>query len=131
MVHILIVDDDEDDRDLLTIAIHEVDPTVRCAMARNGQEALHGLQVMEYPRPSLIFLDLNMPRLNGVQFMKELNKDRELKGIPVVIYTTSKLQEDVEKMLALGAIHFFTKPTSFEELCKSVKDVFAKASIHS
>jgi CheY-like chemotaxis protein len=131
MTHILIIDDDEDDRDLLTIAIHEADPTINCAMARNGQEALHGLKVMEFPKPHLIFLDLNMPRLNGVQFMNELTKDRELHDIPVVIYTTSKIKEDVEKMLALGASYFLTKPTSFNELCRSVKDILTKVTTHS
>ncbi|WP_276372857.1 response regulator [Chryseolinea sp. H1M3-3] len=131
MTHILIIDDDEDDRELLTIAIHEVDPSIHCAMARNGEEALHGLKVMEFPKPHVIFLDLNMPRLNGDQFMNELRKDRELHDIPVVIYTTSKLKEDAEKMRALGASDFLTKPTSFNELCRSVKEILAKVTTHS
>jgi CheY-like chemotaxis protein len=130
MVHVLVVDDDEDDRDLLSIAIHELDPRIKCTMARNGQEALDGLRMSLFPKPHLIFLDLNMPRLNGVQFIKELKKDRVLQDIPVAIYTTSKLKEDAELMMALGAVHFMTKPTGFSDLCRSVQEIFAKEMIN-
>jgi CheY-like chemotaxis protein len=129
MVYVLIVDDDEDDRDLLTFAIHELHPSIKCIMAGNGQEALHGLR-FQYPKPRMIFLDLNMPRLSGVSLLKELKKDRYLQDIPVVIYTTSKLPEDQDEMRKLGAIHFITKPTSFTELCKRIAEVFAKEMIH-
>lgn len=66
MTRVLIVDDDEDDRDLLTIAIHELDPKIHCILARNGEEALQGLRAQNLSKPDLIFLDLNMPRTNGV-----------------------------------------------------------------
>jgi CheY-like chemotaxis protein len=127
--HILIIDDDEDDRDLLSIAVHELDPKIHCAMARNGQEALDTLQTLKFPRPQLIFLDLNMSRMNGVQFIQEMKKDRVLQDIPVIVYTTSKLKEDAEKMLSLGASHVLTKPTSFKELCRNVRDIFEKEMI--
>ena len=130
MVHVLIVDDDEDDRDLLTIAIHELDSTVDCILARNGEEALQGLRLEKFPKPDLIFLDLNMPRVNGVQFLRELKSDSSLHYIPVVIYTTSKQQLELEESKALGAVHFLTKPSSFQELCKMIADVFGKEMIH-
>ena len=130
MIHILIVDDDEDDRDLLSSAIHEIDREIKCAMARNGQEALEGLRMLQFPKPQLIFIDLNMPRFNGEQFLKEIKKDRALQDIPVVIYTTSKLKGDAEKMHAVGAAHFLTKPTSFKDLCRKVHEIFVKEMIH-
>jgi CheY-like chemotaxis protein len=126
MVHVLIIDDDEDDRDLLSDAIHELDPHIQCTMAGNGQEALDGLRLVRFPKPQMIFLDLNMPRLDGVQFIQELKKDRVLQDIPVVVYTTSKLKEDDKKMHALGAVYFLTKPTSFQVLCRKVHEVFVK-----
>ena len=130
MANVLIVDDDEDDRDLFCIAVHELDPKINCILARNGEEALQGLRLEKFPKPDLIFLDLNMPRLNGFQFLRELKKDIQLKGIPIVIYTASKQQEDLDETKELGAEHFFAKPNSFMELCQIVRGVFAKELIH-
>jgi CheY-like chemotaxis protein len=129
MANVLIVDDDEDDRDLFCIAVHELEPKINCILARNGEEALQGLQLEKFPKPDLIFLDLNMPRLNGIQFLRELKKDNQLKVIPVVIYTASKQQQDLEETKELGVEHFFAKPSSFRELCKIIKDVFTKEMI--
>ena len=78
MANVLIVDDDEDDRDLFCIAVHELEPKINCILARNGEEALQGLQLEKFPKPDVIFLDLNMPRLNGIQFLRELKKDSQL-----------------------------------------------------
>ena len=63
MVYVLIVDDDEDDRDLFCDAVNIVDPSIGCIMARNGEEALEGLKSRDFHTPDIIFLDLNMPRL--------------------------------------------------------------------
>ena len=71
-----------------------------------------------------------MPRLNGFQFLRELKQDIQLKGIPIVIYTASKHEEDLDETKELGAEHFFSKPNSFMELCQIVRDVFAKELIH-
>jgi CheY-like chemotaxis protein len=131
MANVLIVDDDEDDRDLFCIAVHELEPKINCILARNGEEALQGLRLEKFPKPDLIFLDLNMPRLNGFQFLRELKQDSiQLKGIPIVIYTASKNEEDLDETKELGAEHFFAKPNSFMELCQIVRDVFAKELIH-
>lgn len=124
MARVLIVDDDEDDRDLFCVAVHEVESSINCIIARNGEEALCGLRSNDFPKPDLIFLDLNMPRVNGVQCLREIKKDRNLRNIPVVIYTTSKLKEDQEITKKLGAAHFITKPSSFKELCKLIEGVF-------
>jgi CheY-like chemotaxis protein len=131
MANVLIVDDDEDDRDLFCIAVHELEPKINCILARNGEEALQGLQLEKFPKPDLIFLDLNMPRLNGIQFLRELKKDRQLQLIPIVIYTASLQEKDLDEAKELGAEHFFAKPSSFKGLCKIIKDVFAKEMIRS
>ena len=129
MAKVLIVDDDEDDRDLLFEAIHEVDRSTKCIVARNGQEALAGLRRAEMPTPDLIFLDLNMPRVNGMQFMQEIRRDPTLQDIPVVIYTTSKLSKDELECKRLGAVYFITKPNSFRGICKIVSEIFANEMI--
>jgi CheY-like chemotaxis protein len=131
MPHILIVDDDEDDRDLLSDALHDIDPSIKCLVARNGEEAFIGLSMRQYPEPDLIFLDLNMPRLDGIQFLRVLKKDRSLQDIPVVIYSTSKLAKEREQCMNLGAVHFITKPNSFRELRRLMSDVLIKEMILS
>ena len=129
-MNILIVDDDEDDRDLLTWAIHDIQPSINCIMARNGQEALKCLRSNKYPKPNLIFLDLNMPRLNGFLCLTEIKQDIFLQDVPVVIYTTSKLKEDEARARCLGADYFITKPPTVVELQRSIEKVFAKELIH-
>ena len=126
MAYILIVDDDEDDRELFCDALREVDPSIVCVHAQDGQQALLGLRLKEFPIPHIIFIDLNMPRLNGFQCLKELKKDRALQNIPVAIYTTSKIKEHKEECERLGASHFITKPTRFTELCSVISEVLVK-----
>jgi CheY-like chemotaxis protein len=129
-MNILIVDDDEDDRDLLTWAIHDIQSSINCIMARSGQEAMKGLRANKYPRPNLIFLDLNMPGLNGFQCLSEIKQDIFLQDIPVVIYTTSKRKEDEARARSLGADYFITKPPTVVELQRSIEKVLAKELIH-
>jgi CheY-like chemotaxis protein len=126
MANVLIVDDDEDDRDLFCIAVYEWDAKINCILARNGEEALQGLRLEKFPKPDLIFLDLNMPRMNGFQFLRELKTDRGLSYIHIEIYTASDQQQDLEETKELGADHFFKKPNTFKELYQIVGDVFAK-----
>ena len=129
MVRVLIVDDDEDDRDLFCTAVHEIDESIDCAMAKNGEEALQALRKKTLQKPQLIFLDLNMPRVSGVQCLQELKRDKTLQDIPVVVYSTSKLSEDKHLMHLLGAADFITKPSSFTELCRLIKTTFSKELI--
>ena len=74
----------------------------------------------------MIFLDLNMPRLNGKQCLAELKREAHLRDIPVIIYSTSSEKRDIEETSRLGAAHFLTKPNKFEELCKALTFVVVK-----
>lgn len=123
MLRFLIVDDDEDDRELFCTAVEGVEPTIECASAIDGEDALSGLRCGRLAKPDLIFLDLNMPRLNGVRTLIEFKKDRQLKDIPVVIYSTSKLPRDKEQTAALGAIGFITKPTALSDLEQTITEI--------
>ena len=120
MVYVLIVDDDEDDRDLFCDAVNIVDPSIGCIIARNGEEALEGLKSRDFHTPDIIFLDLNMPRLNGMQCLRALKNDSLFEHIPVVIYTTSKLKEDKKAAMEAGAADFITKPTTRKALCQAI-----------
>lgn len=113
---VLIVDDDLDDRALLLEALQEADGTLQCFCAGNGQEALRLLLQPDARCPDLIFLDLNMPRMNGKAFLKHLGQMDAFNQIPVIIYTTSKLAEDIAETRQLGAAQFITKPDSYEAI---------------
>ena len=112
----LIVDDDADDRMLVIESVREIDDTIECKIARNGEQALELLRNIEIPLPNFIFLDIRMPRLNGKKCLFEIKKDERLKHIPVIIYTTSKAVEESKELRAMGAFHFISKPRNAEEI---------------
>ncbi len=112
---ILLVDDDVDDQLFFMDAIKELEPTLECGIANNGVEALDHLKKVS-PPPSIIFLDLNMPLMNGFECLAQLKKINRYKEIPVIIFTTSNHPVDMERTIAMGAIMYFTKPTDFIDL---------------
>jgi CheY-like chemotaxis protein len=118
---ILIVDDDEDDQLYFRDAINQVNPGIQCEMANNGKEAL--VQIEIPPPPDLIFLDLNMPVMNGYECLATLKKTNRYKHIPVVIFTTSKNSMDIERSQNLGASLFLTKPSNFTILCNKLRTI--------
>lgn len=111
----LLVDDDPDDTFLFGEVLHDIDPTVAFLTAANGQEALDTLK-STHSLPDLIFLDLNMPRMGGVECLSTLKADAALKDIPVIIYTTSSQSRDIEETMRKGAVCFITKPSNMKEL---------------
>lgn len=119
---VLIVDDDADDRELFCEAVQEIDETIQCITASNGEAALKLLdnEKKDRPLPDYIFLDLNMPRLNGKQCLALIKSSPELQHIPIIIYTTSKLKEDVTETKRLGASYFITKPSKQKDLKKII-----------
>jgi CheY-like chemotaxis protein len=116
MIDLLLVDDDEDDRELFCLAIRDLDPSIRVSIAVNGEEALSMLSIDKHYKPDFIFLDLNLPRVTGKECLAQLKKVNHLRHIPVIIYTTSKLEEDKAETKKLGAAHFITKPSKLTEL---------------
>ncbi len=119
---ILLVDDDDDDQFLFKDAVKQVAPGTECASAYNGIEALRYLKSAS-PRPSLIFLDLNMPLMNGFECLEHLKVDARLSAIPVIIFTTSSNHADKKRAEELGAAMFFTKTFSFKLLKDSLRDI--------
>ena len=118
---ILLVDDDADDQLYFLDAINEVHESVECDIANNGKEAL--LQMEVPPPPDVIFLDLNMPVMNGYECLEHLKKQDRYKNIPVIIFTTSKDIQDIDRVKKMGAHLFFTKPTNFSTLCTKLDKI--------
>lgn len=114
---ILLVDDDPEDRDIIkdAMAHHQADDVIH--FAENGEQALTILD--DYFNndqvPCLVVLDLNMPKMNGTEILRQIKNNERFKEIPVIIYTTSINSLEKEKCIKLGAHDFFTKPISFNE----------------
>lgn len=121
---VIIIDDDEDDIEFLQMAVREVDASCECSGYSNSTEALCLLTGHDTNLPDFIFLDLNMPRLNGKSCLQQLKKNHRLSAIPVVIYSTSQQQSDRNEMLQLGAAYYFSKPVLYEEVLQIVETVF-------
>ena len=127
MAHILIVDDD--DGDIFREAVQELQPSVNCILARSCQEALSDLLVSPSPTAALIFMDINMRGIDGLQCIGEIKKNRSFQDIPIVIYTGSNLRDDRTKAEATGAAYYVEKPNSFTELYKTLQQIFEKEMI--
>jgi len=121
---VLLVDDDEDDRDFFLSVLETIDGSLQCETAENGSIALRNLT--EGRRlPDLIFLDLNMPVMNGKEFLKEIKKHKHLENIPVIILSTSSDQATISETARLGAVDFVTKPNKLSLLETRLKEIFA------
>ncbi len=127
---VLVADDDADDRLLIRDAFQECQSQALLQFAIDGVDAINYLTRREKyerpedsPRPGLILLDLNMPRKDGLETLKEIKNNPHLLDIPVVVLTTSNAQEDVCKMYAHGVSSFIVKPNSFDNLVKITQDL--------
>ena len=123
-ITILICDDDEDDRMLTQQALQDAHVSNSIRFVVDGEQLLDYLyQRGEYagetgkaPRPGLILLDLNMPKMNGREALKIIKEDKSLHDIPVVVLSTSRLDEDIVRSYQLGVNSFITKPVTFTGL---------------
>lgn len=129
MQTILIVEDSDDDYEATERAFREVkleNPILRC---EDGQDALDLLyhqgkyQNDDIPRPGIIFLDLNMPGVDGRKVLTKIKSDQSLKDIPVVILTTSDNEKDVKECYQTGANTYIQKPVDLDHFIDSVKSL--------
>lgn len=125
---ILLVDDDKDDQLFFVEALRELQPSLACGIANNGLQALEYLETVP-PPPLLIFLDLNMPLMNGFECLEHLKKANDYKEIPVIIFTTSNHPVDIERTLSMGAKMYFTKPGDFNTLKSKLQDILKTYSL--
>ncbi|MEW6420484.1 MAG: response regulator [Deinococcota bacterium] len=123
-IEILLVEDSEPDILLTEEAFAAAGVTNRLHLARDGVEALDFLrQVGEYadaPRPDVILLDINMPRMNGMEVLAELKRDPQLMTIPVIVLTTSQADEDILRSYQAHAASYVVKPIDFEHFYQAI-----------
>ena len=122
---LFIIDDDLEDQEIFMEALKEVDPSILCYSATSGEDAFKKLETDLVMLPELIFLDMNMPRLNGKQVLKELKNSRTLYSVPVIMYSTSFGPNDLEEISRIGASHHLLKPSKFEDLCRALGQILS------
>ena len=127
-IAILMADDDEEDRMLASDALEEAKLMNPLGFVKDGEELMRYLRGNgeyadreKYPLPGLILLDLNMPRKDGREALREIKENPDLRTIPVVVMTTSRAEEDIVKSYHLGVSGYITKPVSFEGLVNIMK----------
>ncbi|MES2592990.1 MAG: response regulator [Bacteroidota bacterium] len=120
---ILLVDDDADERSLFVEAAGTINPPVICHVSPDGKEAMEFLEKNSDNLPGVIFLDINMPVMNGWHCLKELKSKERLKDIPVIMYSTSSRQREIDIAIDLGAVCFCVKPENFNMLKQILETV--------
>ncbi len=117
---ILLADDDRDDIEMFCEALEMVNENIICHCAQNGDQAWRMLNDNN-EKPQLIFLDINMPIMNGWECLKLIKKDQNYQDIPVIMISTSSHKNDMETASQLGALGYFVKPNDFNDLKSMLK----------
>ena len=111
-----LIDDDTDDQEIFSFVMQEVYNPAQCFFANDGVQAIEKIKGDTLFIPDLIFIDINMPKINGVQCLAEIKKVSRLKNVPAYMYSTSAETEIVEECKRLGATDFIKKHTDITEL---------------
>ena len=117
---ILLIEDDNVDVMIVQRAFKDLKITNQLVNMTNGEEALEFLKTEGDKRPCVILLDLNMPKMNGIEFLKIIKSDDVLKRIPVVVLTVSKEQQDKVKSFRLGVAGYVVKPVDYENFVEAI-----------
>ncbi len=123
LIHILLADDDEDDRLFFKDAFEEIKIKTLVHTVSDGVELMDYLTQGGIVLPHVLFLDLNMPRKNGMECLKEIKQIDRLKDIAVVIYSTSSSEENIEETFVNGANVYINKPSDFDILKKVLSEI--------
>jgi two-component system response regulator len=127
MFEILLVEDQEGDVGLTREALRRSEKQINLSVASNGEEALAFLRrqadYVDAVRPDLILLDLNMPRMDGREVLAAMKKDRALRVIPVIVFTSSSAESDVQKAYELGARCYVTKPSDWARFSEVIGSI--------
>lgn len=123
---IVLTDDDEDDRFFFQEALDALNFDITYNQFEDGSELMNHLKSTLINLPSLLFLDLNMPKKSGLECLKEIRADEVLKDLFVIIYSTSSSENDILKAYEVGADNYLSKPTSFKNLKSSLFNILTR-----
>jgi CheY-like chemotaxis protein len=124
-----LIDDDVDDQEIFELALRDVDHSIKCYYANDGVEAVNKLNSEIGFIPDFIFLDLNMPRMNGIQCLAQIKKITRLKDVPVIMYSTSSDSKFINEAKKNGASDYLTKPSSIRQLTNVLSLILTKTKI--
>ncbi|HZV70789.1 MAG TPA: TonB-dependent receptor plug domain-containing protein [Saprospiraceae bacterium] len=123
---VFLIDDDSDDQEIFSMALEKANDQTECRFANDGIHALAQINADEHFCPDYIFIDMNMPRMNGQQCLVEIKKIERLKNTPVYMYSTSADPERIEENKRLGAADFIIKPSSIQDLINILAKIVQK-----
>ena len=121
-VDILLVEDNPNDAELTERALRKSELGARLALARDGAEALEYL-LSGRPRPRVVFLDLKLPKIDGIEVLRRVRADDRTRSIPVVVLTSSQEERDVSECYQLGVNSYVVKPVEFDKFYQAVSDL--------
>ncbi|POY36584.1 response regulator [Solitalea longa] len=121
IIKVLLADDDKDDCFLFREALQEIPMASELKVVNNGEQLMHYLIDEAEELPTILFLDLNMPRKNGFSCLEEIKGNENLKQIPVIIFSTSYDAHVAELLFKKGAQHYISKPADFSQLIKIIE----------
>jgi len=119
-----LIDDDLDDQEIFFMALQQFDSSIRCDFANDGAKAIEQLRADEVNAPHCIFIDMNMPRMDGIECLEQIKKMGHLKDVPVCMFSTSADPTLVGKTNALGAVDFIVKPADITALSEMLGQFF-------
>ena len=122
-IHIILADDDEDDRMFFTDAFDELKMKTKVQTFNDGVELMNYLMTENAVLPDVLFLDLNMPKKNGIECLHEIKANKRFDDIAIAIYSTSSSEEHIEETFVNGANIYIKKPNDFNTLKKVLSDV--------
>lgn len=122
-IHIILADDDEDDRLFFVDAFEELKINTKVKTLNDGVELINYLSQDDVQLPNVLFLDLNMPRKNGLECLEEIKANPKFDDIAIAIYSTSASEEDIENTFVQGANIYIKKPDDFGTLKKILSEV--------
>jgi len=123
IMNIALADDDADDRLFFKEAIEKSKIRTKLSIFNDGQELMDYLLLPNVVLPEIVFLDLNMPKKNGMQCLREIRENEKVKHLCVAIYSTSSSERDIEATFVNGANIYINKPNTFDDLVKAIEKV--------
>ena len=121
-IDILLVEDNPNDAELTQRALKKSEIGARLAVARDGAEALEYL-LSRRPKPKVIFLDLKLPKIDGIEVLRRVRQDDRTRSIPVIVLTSSQEERDIKECYSLGVNSYVVKPVEFDKFYKVVADL--------
>jgi len=123
-VKCLLIDDDTDDHEIFKMALEAIDKSIFCDCINESVDAIEKLKTNKSFVPEIIFVDMNMPAMNGVECLAEIRKIDRLKEVPVIFYSTFADPAKVTEMKKLGAAEYFEKPSDIDVLINKLSSIF-------